>query len=167
MFSFSDPVRTELAAAARRTWEEVAQPGTWWTAEERLAIAGARRAARCGDAAATSDAPNALPDAAREAAAVVGGDPAHPTEEWVARVTAEISEERYVELVGIVARVVAVDTFTRLLGEDLEPFPEPVAGRPSEERAAGPLRKNRTWVSMGSMAAPPFVLAAVPPPSPP
>jgi alkylhydroperoxidase family enzyme len=50
-----------------------------------------------------------------------------------------------------------------LLGEDLQPFPPARPREPSRERQAEPLRKNRTWVSMGSMAAPPFVLAAVPP----
>ena len=41
----ADPVRDDLPAAHRRAWARLAQPGTWWTAEERIAIAAESRAA--------------------------------------------------------------------------------------------------------------------------
>ncbi|MBW3613874.1 MAG: hypothetical protein KY439_01000 [Actinobacteria bacterium] len=79
----------------------------------------------------------------------------------MAGVSEELGELRYIELVGIVARVVAVDTFTRLLGRDLLPLPESVPGGATHDAPPANLRRNRTWVSM-AMPVPPSVLGAVP-----
>ena len=46
---------------------------------------------------------------------------------------AAVGEPRYVEPVGIVARVVAVDTFCRLLGLEPPPPPASTPGDPSYE----------------------------------
>ena len=42
------PVRGDLIAAHRRAWQRVASPGTWWTGEERVAIAEETRRATTG-----------------------------------------------------------------------------------------------------------------------
>ena len=34
----ADPVREDLAAAHRKTWEHVASPGTWLTGAQRVAV---------------------------------------------------------------------------------------------------------------------------------
>ena len=42
------PVREDLPAAHRRAWRRLAEPGTWWTGAERVAIAAeVRNARRC------------------------------------------------------------------------------------------------------------------------
>ena len=40
------PVRDDIPAAHRKTWERIASPGCWWTGAERVAIAAEVRAAR-------------------------------------------------------------------------------------------------------------------------
>ena len=94
-------------------------------------------------------------------AEVVGARPQDPTEAWVTEMVAALGEGAYVEAVGVSSRVVAVDTFRRLLGLEAEPFPEPDRVEPDRVWPAG-LKKGRTWVSMPQFAPPPFVLGAVP-----
>lgn len=72
-----------------------------------------------------------------------------------------IGEAEYVELVGVVAQVTAVDTFCRLLGLDTPLLPEPVPGEPSGEPVPANARRNGTWVRMVT-PLPPLVLGAVP-----
>ena len=40
------PVRADLRAAHTRLWKQLAEPGTWWTGAERVAIAAEVRQAR-------------------------------------------------------------------------------------------------------------------------
>lgn len=157
MFRFgSDPVRPELVAAFERAWGEISAPGTWWTGR-RVAIAQVARDARTG-----SPAPaDGLPEGAVEAAQRVAADPAHTTEAWVTGTCAAIGELRYIELVSVVTRVVAIDTFHRLAGHPLPPLPRPLAGEPTRAGAPDGLLRNHTWVAM-AMPVPPFVLGAVP-----
>lgn len=128
MFGFGDdPVRRELAAAFERAWAEIAGPGTWWTGGQCVAIAGAARRGFLGDSARDPG----LPPATNVAAQRIAVEPATTTESWVNHVTAALGEPPYVELVGIVARVVAIDTFCRLTGRPLVALPEPQPGEPS------------------------------------
>jgi hypothetical protein len=115
-----DSIRPEVLAAFERAWDEIAGPGTWWDGPSRVAIAAAARAAR----GATSTDHDALPSAALEACRLLATRPAGVTEEWLRSVCDEISEPRYIELVGIVARVMAIDTFHRLAGWPLTPCPQ-------------------------------------------
>lgn len=157
-FSFGDdPVRPELIAALERTWAEIASPGTWWSGDERVAIAGAARQAFVGDSPPTS----VLPSPASEAAGRVAATPGTLSEAWVNDMTGALGELRYIELVGIVARVIAVDTFCRLTGRFPAELPSSRPGEPSREPPPANLRRERTWVSM-AMPAPPYVLGAVP-----
>lgn len=103
-----------------------------------------------------------LPASANDAIAVLAFAPAVTTQEWVDGIVASIGLERYIELVGIVSRVVAVDTVTRLLGCVLEPLPSPTTGSPSRSPSPPSVKKRSTWVAMASPPVPPNVLAAVP-----
>lgn len=40
------PVRADLLEAHRQVWDKLAEPGTWWTGAERVAIAAETRNAR-------------------------------------------------------------------------------------------------------------------------
>lgn len=153
-----DPVRPELVAAIDRCWDEVGRPGTWWDAEGKIGIAEVARAARDG-----VDQPGIgrLHPGAADAARRIAATPAAITEPWVRDVCDALGETRYVELVGVVARVVAVDTFAQLLGQESMTLPDPADGEPTREPPPDGIRKNHTWVSM-AMPVPPFVLGAVP-----
>lgn len=142
----------------RDTWRGIAAPGTWWTGAERVAIATVARSNRAGET--LRDA--SLPEAANDAVALLGATPAHTTREWVERVVSEIGEPRYIELVGITVRVIAIDTVTGLLGCELEPFPDPRSGEPSHELPGGRLRKGKAWVHMVGVGEPTNTLSAVP-----
>lgn len=151
-----EAVRTDLASAFDRTWLELGQPGTWWSGVERVTIADATRACWTG-----TTSPSDLPDAAVRVIHQIAKEPAMTTEEWVVGACEDLGELRYVELLGIVTRVVAVDTFARLLGLELPALPEPLAGDPTQDPPPPNLRRNRTWVSMAT-PSPPSVLGAVP-----
>jgi len=152
------PVRADILSALRATWTHLAGPGTWWTAVERRQIAEAARAARLG-----KDLPDSsLPPAALDVAHTIAARPAHTTERWVAGVVEGLgSEEEYVEAVGIVVRVVAADTFLRLLGHEPESFLDPQPGQPGRVEVAEP-RRGKTWITMGPAPVPPYVLSLVP-----
>lgn len=150
------PVRRGLAAAIEHTWQEIGHPGAHWTGSERVEIVRATRAAVDGESP-----PPALGPAAREAAARLATAPATTTETWVTDMADALGEPAYVELVGVVARVAAVDTFFRLLGLTPLPPPQPVPGEPSGEPVPDAARRNRTWISMVTPLAP-LVLGAVP-----
>lgn len=151
------PIRPELAAAIERTWAEIGQPGAHWTGTERVEILQAARAATTGEPTPRSS----LPQATLDAAARVAAAPATTTEAWVTDVVDAVGEPEYVELVGVVARVAAVDTFFRLLDLDPPPPPQGVGGEPTREPVPESARRNRTWVRMVTPLAP-LVLGAVP-----
>ena len=152
------PVSPELRGLFSRTWAQIAEPGTWWTGPERVAMAGLARANRSGD----DDREGSLPEAANDAVLLLAVTPSATTAVWVDTVVDGIGLERYIELVGIVSNVVAVDTVTRLLGCELEPLPSPRDGTPSREPVPHGVKKRSAWVAMVTPPIPPNVLAAVP-----
>lgn len=57
-----------------------------------------------------------------------------------------LGEERYVEIIGVVAVITALDTFDRALGRPPRPLPAPQPGEPSRGRPLGASR-DLAWVS--------------------
>ncbi len=161
MFEFSSSplnIPAAIADMRRRTWQGLAEPGATWSATDRTAIADRARTVRLGRNAVTVD----IPGAARNAVDRLAGTPATTSRDWIDATVAEIGEQAYVEIAGIVARVVAVDTFTRLMGVDPEPFSKP-ADRPSQpEPPPAKARKGKAWVNMVGFPVPPNVLSLVP-----
>ena len=161
MFEFAESpfnIPIEFSDVSSRTWRQIAAPGAWWTAEQRVGIAGAARAARNGDPA---DA-GGLPDAVIAVAEMVGGAPAHTSRVWVEEVVESIGELPDIEAVSIASRVVAIDTFARLISSPIEPLPKPVPGDPTYETADQPPRRSRAWVAMVGFPTPPNSFSAVP-----
>ncbi len=163
MFEFHHsplPVTPDLATAFRSVWTQLAAPGTWWTGAERVALARVARAAYVGE---SSPSDTRLPAPAVAAASLLGHDPAAITEplivEWE---QSGLDSNRYVELIGLVSRVTAVDTFHRALGISLEPLPEPEPGEPTRNVTATRARKTRSWVPMIGPPTIPASLSAVP-----
>jgi hypothetical protein len=152
------PIRDDLIAAQQRAWRRLSRPGRWWSGAERIAIAAeARHAVDCSlcarrKAALSPYAEDGAHDARAELDATVieaihriRTDPGRITRIWVDSIVAELSAERYVELVGVVVTTVAVDTFCRGLGLPLRPLPQPEPGAPTRVRPVG-ASEGGAWV---------------------
>lgn len=124
--------RDAFAALLDREWDRLATAGTWWTGGERIAIADdARRAVAGDDPSGILPAP--LADATRRLAvapATIGGT------DVVRWELDGLDPFAYVETVGIVSRLMALDTAAYGLGLPLRPLPEPRPGVPSREKPA-------------------------------
>ena len=153
------PIADRIRDCHLRDWERLRSPGSWWTGAERVAIARQTRAAEdCGlcreragalsPASVTGECPPdpLLPQAAVEAIHKLVTDKSRLSEAWYGLVTTAegMSEERYIELLGVLVHVFAVDELHRALDIPLEPLPEPRAGEPSGYRPAG-AAKDASW----------------------
>jgi hypothetical protein len=159
-FSESDlPVRSDLTKAHEEAWASIAAPGTWLGGARRVAIAAeVRRARECTHCARIREAlsPNAVSGAHESLGAVspaevelvhrVVADPGRLGERWAQSVLARgLAEGEYVEIVGIVAMVMIMDTFARALGLPERPLPAPRGGAPTRYRPPG-ARKRAAWL---------------------
>jgi hypothetical protein len=162
MFTFATSVFAippTIVSMCRDTWAGIAAPGSAWSGPDRVAIAGLARNSRL-----KVDAPvEGLTPVVEHTVRTLASTPAATSQEFVETCVAEVGECAYVELVGLVARVVAVDTFTRLVGVAPEPFPQPANGEPSPVPPRGTAKRAKTWVAMTDLPVPPNVLSLVPP----
>jgi hypothetical protein len=165
-FSFDNspyPIRDDMVAAFRHFWDRLANAGTWWTGEERVAIAAeVRQALACpycaerkaalspynfpGEHAPVENSP--LDAAAVDAVHRIITDQTRITGTWVREnVAGTLPEGKYVELVGVVVCTFSVDEFCRALGLPLEPLPAPIAGEPTGYVPQG-LESETAFVSL-------------------
>ena len=72
-----------------------------------------------------------------------------------------VGYERYVELVGIVSRVAATDTFCESLGMEHQPLPEPIGGPPTGDTDTR-AQLGAAWVPMVGGASITQALSLVP-----
>jgi len=154
MFDFAAspvPVRDDIVDEFRREWERLRNPGPTWTGSERVAIAAA---ARGGSA-------DGVPGDAVRCADQIYRAPASLTREWVADASEALDVEHYVELVGVVARLAAVDFFHRSLGLPPEPLPEPLGGDSTGD-IDDLARPGKAWVPMVGGASIVGALSIVP-----
>lgn len=153
------PIREGLARELERAWSRLASPGTWWDGAERLAIAGeARNAQRCAlcrrrkealspyAGTGTHDHLDALPAALVEVVHRIATDAGRLKRGWVdAMLEAGIRDEQYVEAVGVIALITALDSFDHALGRSPRPLPAPGSGQPTRHRPAG-AKAGLAWV---------------------
>ena len=138
----------------------MAAPGTWWSAAERVAIADVARLAYHGNRPPVRD---EIPEAAQEAAALISHRPAGVTSVRIQRWQEHgLDPFHYVELVGIVASLTAVDTFHRALELEVEPLPDPTAGEPTRQMPSSGASVTKAWVPMVGPPSIPISLSAVP-----
>ncbi len=158
-----DPVRDDLRLAHQQAWERIAQPGTWWSGRERVAIAAESRAAEycvfCrkrrealspfGETGNHDDvSADVLPLAAIDAIHRLVTDASRLTETWLKELFEEgVPDTHYVELLSVVVSIRSIDIFHRAMGISPEPLPEPVAGEPSNKRPVA-AASGVGWVPM-------------------
>ncbi|HSF84323.1 MAG TPA: hypothetical protein VLG28_01520 [Acidimicrobiia bacterium] len=82
--------------------------------------------------------------------------------DYVAAVVDAIGEQPYVELVGVVSCLAAVDAFTQLVGAGIAPLPDPHPGDPTPDDAIPGLKLRRAWVSTAGPRGPHHALSAAP-----
>lgn len=84
-------------------------------------------------------------------------------EHWVEEFAASrIGVAPYVEIIGIVSRLSAVDSFHVALGLPLEPLPVPLPGEPSRVPAPSGAIVGKSFVPMVSQVSIPQTLSLVP-----
>lgn len=135
----------------------LASPGSFFTGAERLAIAQHARVAR-----GLADSAPELPPIVAEAAARVAVEaitvrPPH-IDAWVGDGRDVVS---YVELVAVVAKICALDSYRNGLGVALDHLPAPVPGDPVPE-VAPDAQKMNAWVPTVGVALAPTSLSALP-----
>lgn len=81
----------------------------------------------------------------------VASDPGRLTRKWANAAIAELGEERYTELVAVVAVARVVDRFDDAIGELRRPLPKPVEGEPTRVRPDG-MGDVGAWVSQSTGA---------------
>lgn len=124
------PTPEGFDAVVADQWQVLAEPGPHLTGAQRVRIADLARGAR---AARRSDASPVEPtDAIERIAVAVAIDAADLVREGADRLAREgVSATCWAEVMGVVGRVVAVDSAVRGLGADEVPLPAPEPGDPT------------------------------------
>jgi hypothetical protein len=157
----SYPVRGDLVECHREIHRNLGAPGTWWTGSEKLAIAAEARAAPecalCRERKAavspfavdgTHAGPALLPAEVVDVVHRIVTDPGRLSRSWCDGVLAKtLDDGRYVELIGTVVSITALDVFARAIGADTAPLPAAQAGEPSRERPASAVDQG-AWVPL-------------------
>ena len=116
-------------ALCDRQFDDIARAGVWWTGEEKLAMAAVARAAMTDRTAPQTVLGDAALEATRKVAAAASSLRQADIERWEAE---GMRAEAYVELVGVVGRLAAIDTAAFGLGLDPH-LPTPVPGHRSKQ----------------------------------
>lgn len=136
-------IRDDLADAHRIAWELLAEPGHWFTGEERVELAATVLLAIGDDEPLPPWVPVSTSD--RLPAERVASDLAHDvayrlarhagtfTDDIAAAAITELGDLRYVELCALVSSVAAVGHFCRNAGVELPALPEPSPGEPTRD----------------------------------
>ena len=155
--ALGESIRTDLTDAMRRDWRRMALAGAWWTGTQRVAIADVARRAQAGAAGDSSGPPEF--EAARRVAVAA----ASTTREIVAgQPAAGLEHPAYVELVGVVSRLAAIDATHRALGAELEPLPHPEPGSPTGTPPPAQAMAGKAFVPMVGGASIVGALSLVP-----
>lgn len=133
-------LRSEVAESFAEVWNTIATPGACWRGEERVAMAVVARAAaprppgdqppELDDLSRDVDAGQELSPWVRAVVDRLAGASSTVDRAFVAPIVAEMGAPAYAELAAVVAMVVPVDHFHRVLDVDPAPLPTPVAGEP-------------------------------------
>lgn len=153
-------MRKGLTESHERAWAAIAGPGTWLTGARRVAVAAevrhARRCAQCAQIKAalspnvsgTHDSLGKLKTAEVELVHRVVSDPGRLTEAWTQSVLAQgLTQGEYIEIVGVIAMVMMIDTFHRALGLPERALPAAQPGEPTRYQPPG-AKKQAAWLAL-------------------
>ncbi len=154
-------VRQGLADVHRQTWKRLAEAGTWWDGAMRIAIASeVRNVGACAlckrrkaalspySVIGTHDSIEALPEYLVDVIHRIVSDPGRLSQSWMHGILADgLSDTEYVETVGVIVNVLAVDQCRRGIGLALLPLPGPIPGEPTGYRPEG-AKSGPAWVPM-------------------
>lgn len=157
--ALANAMRPALARERERAWRRLATPGTWFTGEQRLAIAAeSRHAHRCAlcrtrkqalspyQVNGRHDSLGVLAPALVEAVHRITTDAGRITQRWVqALITDGLPDTHYVEAIGVIALLTALDTMDQALGLPQRALPVAVAGTPTRQRPIG-ARQALAWI---------------------
>ncbi len=157
----SVPVRKDIQEAHEQVWHKLAEPGTWWTGAERVAIAAEVRQAwhcrLCKERKAALS-PAAIPGSHESLGTLpkplvemihrITTDPGRLSKKWYGELLEQgLTDAHYVEALGVLVRTVSIDSFCRGIGRAVHPLPSPVRGEPVRRRPPA-ARMDRAWVPM-------------------
>ena len=152
-------VREDLVDVHEDAWHSISAPGTWLTGKRRIAVAAEIRKVRDSSSCAevkTALSPNTvkisnttmgeLCDAEVELIHQVVCDPGRLSEPWSQSILDKgLSEGEYIEIVGLIAMVMILDTCTMGLGLPNVGLPKPQDGEPSRYTPPG-AKKDAAWL---------------------
>lgn len=156
-------VREDLTKAHRDAWDHLAEPGSWWTAEQRIemantvleALADSEPIPPWGSISAVDGRLPTNPSApafAHDVAYRIARHAGTLTEDWYRKASDELGPLPYVELVAVVTTVAAVSRFCRNVGIDVPDFPSPVAGEPTGDVPEEVVDAELNWVPVAAPA---------------
>jgi hypothetical protein len=144
---------SEIDGVVDEQWRALGEAGTWLDGRQRVAVVQAARE----DVMATPAEPTSVEGVAR----LVAGHASTITVDTVDGIEAAgIDRTTYVEIVGIVSRVAAIDTFDRGVGRAPRALPDAIGGTPSREPVAD-ARRRAGWVPTLGAIGPPTALSSV------
>jgi len=124
-----------------------------------VALAQAARDVRDGG---SGEVNSVVGDVSLQAVKLIVRRPADADRDWVRHMVDELVVVKYIELVGWVSILTGIDSFTQLMGLDLEPLPEPHPGVPEPVGEVPGLRIRKAWVPTVGLPLPRLALSAVP-----
>jgi len=153
------PIRLDLLEAHQRAWQRIAAPGTWLNGATRVAIVReVRKAKWCGFCAerkaslipygvtGSHETVTDLPAAQIELIHRLATDSARLKRSWARElIDSGLSEEEYVETVGIACTTISLDTFAHAVGMPSREIPAAVDGEPTRVRPAE-AKQGDAWV---------------------
>jgi hypothetical protein len=155
-------VRDNIVAAHDRAWNRIARAGAWFDGKTRIAIAAeTRHASKCAlcsrrkktvsplNIDGKHDGLGALAERLVEPIHRIVTDSGRLARGWFDSVVASgVRDTEFVEIVGVVATVVTIDTFCRAIGAPLHALPTPVSGKPHYRRPRTAHQRGEAWVPM-------------------
>ena len=144
------PVRPSMLEGMEREWGRLANAGTWWSGADRVALAAEARAAAEGMPSPSS---NLAPDVAAMARRIMTH--AHEIDRASVDALADqgVPLEAYTEMVGVIARLSAVDTAVRGMGSEPMPLPSPREGEPTRALLRDAKRRSAHVPMVGAAGA--------------
>ncbi len=138
-------------------WQRLANPGTWFTGRQRVAIAAVVRQAQDGRSGHAEELPAVTTEAINKIAVS-----AHTIDQsWVEGCYERgLQPLQLVELTAIVSQLSTIDTYTIGIDEPLRELPDPLPGDPTFDEVKG-ARLTRGWYPTRGVAGAPNCFSAV------